>query len=119
MATSSPCVDPQVDAGEGHDRRVAGVLLDHVDQLQDRRPRGDLADGDRDREGHDDGTSTRVPAVMPDPLTWTRVLLYRPVVTPTRWLVVPVTTSYAEPAARQGEQGVHRHGQDVARPVAW
>ena len=47
----------------------------------------------RDGHGHEDGTSTRVPAVRPAPLTWTRVLLYRPVVTPTRWWSVPVTTS--------------------------
>ena len=68
-------VDPQVDAGQGHDRRVAGVLLDHVDQLEDRRRRGRPASTRvRDGQGHDDGTSTRVPAVMPDPLIWTRVL---------------------------------------------
>ena len=35
-------VDPQVDAGQRHDRRVAGVLLDHVDQLEDRRRRRHL-----------------------------------------------------------------------------
>ncbi len=40
-------VDPQVDAGEGHDRRVAGVFLDHVDQLEDRRPRGGLLERGR------------------------------------------------------------------------
>ena len=68
-------VDPQIDAGQGHDRRVARVLLDHVDQFQDRRRRGGRFDRDRDGHGHDDGTSTRVPAVMPDPLIWTRVLL--------------------------------------------
>ena len=70
---------------------------------------------DRDRLGHGDGTSTRVPAVMPDPLTWTRVSLYRPVVTPARWLVLPVTTSTPYPPPGQGQQRVHRHGQDVAR----
>ena len=37
MATSSPSSIAQVDAGQGHDRGVAGVLLDHVDQLEDRR----------------------------------------------------------------------------------
>src|ERR1700722_11282016 len=82
--------DPQIDAGQGADRRVTGVFLYHVGQLQDR---GGL--------GHDDGTSTRVPAVRPDPLTWTRVSLYKPVVTPVRWLVLPVTTStpYPPPAS--------------------
>ena len=50
-------VDPQADAGQGHDRWVAGVLLDHVDQLQDRRRRGRPRrtadrDGRRSRRGH-------------------------------------------------------------------
>ena len=31
-------LDAQADPGQGHHRRVAGVLLDHVDQLQDRAP---------------------------------------------------------------------------------
>ena len=60
-------VDAQVDAGQGHDGRVAGVLLHHVDQLEDRCRRGVLAE--RDGDGHDDGTWTRAPALMPAPLT--------------------------------------------------
>ena len=61
--------------GEGHDRRVAGVLLDDVDQLQNRSRRSSLGKGPGGGHGHDEGTSTRVPTVMPDPLIWTRVLL--------------------------------------------
>ena len=36
-------VDPQVDAGESQDRWVAGVLLDDIDQLQDRQRHGSRA----------------------------------------------------------------------------
>ena len=86
-------VDPQAHPGQGDHRRVAGVLLDDVDQLQDRSRGERLVDGPGDGQGHDEGTSTRVPTVMPAPLIWTRVLLYRPVVTPTSRLVPPVTTS--------------------------
>ena len=72
-------VDAQVDAGQGHDRGVAGVLLHHVDQLEDRRRRmrlGRKREGRvRDDQSHDDGTWTRMPALMPEPLTWTRLLL--------------------------------------------
>ena len=72
-------VDPQVDAGQGHDRWIAGILLDHVDQLEDRRG-GMRLDREgqrrvRDGQGHDDGTWTRMPTLMPEPLTWTRLLL--------------------------------------------
>ena len=117
MATSSPWSIRRLDSGQGHDRRVAGVFLDHVDQLQNRRRPGGLVERDGDVHGHDDGTSTRVPAVMPDPLIWTRVLLYRPVVTPTRWLVLPVTTSTPNPPPCEGQQGVDRHGQHVGGPL--
>ena len=73
-------VDAQIDAGQGDDGRVAGVLFDHVDQLEDRRRRMRLAAGRgerrvRDDQSHDDGTSTRMPALMPEPLTWTMLLL--------------------------------------------
>ena len=78
MATSSPWSIAQVDAGQGHDRGVPGVLLHHVDQLEDRRLGRRLG---RKREGrvrenqtHDDGTWTRMPALMPEPLTWTKLL---------------------------------------------
>ena len=71
-------VDAQVHAGQGHDRGVPGVLLHHVDQLEDRHHCMRLG---RKREGrvrenhtHDDGTSTRMPAPIPEPLTWTRLL---------------------------------------------
>ena len=72
-------VDPQVDASEGHDRGVTGIHLLHVDQLEDRRA-GMGLDGEglrrvRDDQGHDDGTWTRMPTLMPEPLTWTRLLV--------------------------------------------
>ena len=60
---------------ERHDRRVARVLLDHVDQLEHRGGGAASWTGIGDGHGHDDGTSTRAPAGMPDPLTWTRLLL--------------------------------------------
>src|SRR5580692_185499 len=94
-------VDPQADASQGHDRRVARILLHHVGQLKDTHRTGIRPGRDRDRLGHGDGTSTSVPTVIPDPLTWTSVSLYRPVLTPVRWLVLPVTTStpYPPPAS--------------------
>jgi hypothetical protein len=105
-------IDPQVDPGQRHHRRVAGVLLDHTGQLKDRRRAGGRAGRERDHHGHDDGTSTRVPAVMPGPLTWTRVLLYMPVVTPTRRRAAGHHV-HAVPAAGQGQQRVHRHRQHI------
>src|SRR5580658_10375070 len=77
-------VDPQADASQGHDRRVARILLHHVGQLKDTHRTGIRPGRDRDRLGHGDGTSTSVPTVIPDPLTWTSVSLYRPVLTPVR-----------------------------------
>src|SRR5580704_4968857 len=98
--------DPQADARQGHHRRVTGVLLYHASQLQDR---GGL--------GHDDGTSTRVPAVRPDPLTWTRVSLYKPVVTPVRWLVLPVTTSTPYPPSASASSAFT--GTARTLPTVW
>src|SRR5580704_14007381 len=98
--------DPQIDAGQGADRRVTGVFLYHASQLQDR---GGL--------GHDDGTSTRVPAVRPDPLTWTRVSLYKPVVTPVRWLVLPVTTSTPYPPSASASSAFT--GTARTLPTVW
>ena len=74
-------------------------------------------DGDRDGHGHDDGTSTRVPALMPAPLTWTRVLLYRPVVTPTRWLVLPVTTSTPNPPPCRASRAFTGTAKHVVGPL--
>ena len=68
-------VHAETHPGEGHDRRVAGVLLDDVDQLENRSRGSSLGKGPGGGHGHDEGTSTRVPTVMPDPLIWTRVLL--------------------------------------------
>ncbi len=78
MATSSPWSIAQVDAGQGHDRGVAGVLLHHVDQLEDRR-RGMRLGRERegrvrDDQGHDDGTWTRMPTLMPEPLDLDQVV---------------------------------------------
>jgi hypothetical protein len=65
------------DPGQGDHRGVAGVLLHHVDQLEDRcrRLRSDLKGRGRvgDNQSHGDGTWTRVPTLMPEPLTWTRL----------------------------------------------
>src|SRR5487761_1053765 len=85
-------VDPQVDPGQRNDRRIAGILFGDVDQLKHWRwTRGRPGRGG-ECQRHEEGTCTRSPAAMPGPLTWTRVLEYRPVVTPTRCAAPPDTT---------------------------
>jgi len=69
-----PLDDPQIHPAQGHHRRIAGILLYDARQLQDRRRRRGRPGRERERLGHDDDTSTRVPAMSPGPLTWTRVL---------------------------------------------
>ncbi len=74
MATSSPSSTRRSTPAEGDDGRVGGVLLYHLDELEDRRLGGGLSDREQGRHRHDAGTWTSVPALMPGPLIWTSVL---------------------------------------------
>ena len=66
----------------------------HVVQRRHRRlPRIGLGDVVKLEDGHDEGTSTRIPARNPGPLTWTSVSANSPVVTPSRVRCDPLTTS--------------------------
>ena len=85
IAVSSPCCDFQRHGVEGAHRRLAGILLDDVDELQAPEARRAVAGagGTRRRgEAPHDGTTTSVSALR-SPSTWTKPLVNRPGLTPT------------------------------------
>ena len=111
-------VDPQVDAGQGHDRRVGGVLLDHVDQLEDRRRRGGLAEpgpgpsGSRRRHLDPGAGGDAGPADLD------QGVVVEAGGDPDEMAGAAGHHVHAEPTAREGQEGVHRRGEDVVWPVA-
>ena len=73
--------------------------------------------GREDGDGHDEGTSTRVPAVMPGPADLDQGVAVEAGGDPDQTAGAAGHHVHAEPAALEGQQGVHRHGQHVVGPL--